>query len=743
MKGGAKPYLPLPADITKSEELKQNMDFVYVSCHGVQNEKVFLVPDDTFILFRGPSGVSVPLAITEDELLNDVKYLRDRRGDNESTAAKLNTKKDEWWAKQFADIHAKNFLKPLLYNPTDPEQPKTTAVYTPGDVIQDLELHFENDRPIFFLIGIFELPMRRCVRDDIGVLNRNYFEEEEKLAGPILDTFLRANGMAAQIPLPFKEKLKLVADKNSKAPITEAKRIEFLTDYSKAVGPLRDMYTAEQYNISNCVGRGNSVLPKLGISAEPCMPLPGFQNECGPVAAAGNPLAAALAAIAAGPGGAAAPAAPAATNQITLHELVTQKLRMPGGPFQKKYKFLLIEACRALPESYLEMQELIKYGIQPKGIGFNEAATLELQAREGQKIEKAERLYRSRRYSLNTREIEGACFTTLLRLSRDRLRLLPPTPIKNKLLSGQSVSLSDFDGLTKAFRNINAEVRSLPRNKQFSLAQPVLINPTSAAPRKGIIQGVLPKSMNGTVPTKYSVRTIGANNKVQIEEIAPDQLARVNSLNLPAEQVALLQSGNLPFSRMTGITEADPRNFMTISNPYGKTFQIRTNAASKEELEAKLDEVPFKDGDDVYVKFLPQVEKAKQPFGGKKGYITSYVDYVDRPKKGRKEFQFYVKFDGVPDSKPFFAEFLTRDFTQIGKAKDMAGGGNQKLANTFCRCIKQVRRTVKARGRNQSRKAKESAAIGICVKSVLGKRGRTLKKFKCQKKPKLQTQDPK
>jgi len=77
----------------------------------------------------------------------------------------------------------------------------------------------------------------------------------------------------------------------------------------------------------------------------------------------------------------------------------------------------------------------------------------------------------------------------------------------------------------------------------------------------------------------------------------------------------------------------------------------------------------------------------------------------------------------------------------------MKGGGSgqstTKLATKFCSCIKQVRRTVKARGRNQSRRAKESAAIGICVKSVLGKRRRTLKRFTCEKKPKLITQDPK
>jgi hypothetical protein len=54
----------------------------------------------------------------------------------------------------------------------------------------------------------------------------------------------------------------------------------------------------------------------------------------------------------------------------------------------------------------------------------------------------------------------------------------------------------------------------------------------------------------------------------------------------------------------------------------------------------------------------------------------------------------------------------------------------EKLSAKFCRCINQVSRTVKAR----SKKARESAAIGICVKSVLQTRGRTIKKFSCRRK---------
>ena len=65
-----------------------------------------------------------------------------------------------------------------------------------------------------------------------------------------------------------------------------------------------------------------------------------------------------------------------------------------------------------------------------------------------------------------------------------------------------------------------------------------------------------------------------------------------------------------------------------------------------------------------------------------------------------------------------------------------------KLAERFCDCIKQVRQSVKTRkGSLRGPKGKEQAAIAICVKSVLQKRGRTLKKFRCRKGPKLVTQE--
>jgi hypothetical protein len=66
---------------------------------------------------------------------------------------------------------------------------------------------------------------------------------------------------------------------------------------------------------------------------------------------------------------------------------------------------------------------------------------------------------------------------------------------------------------------------------------------------------------------------------------------------------------------------------------------------------------------------------------------------------------------------------------------------SKSLGKEFCRCIKKVRKTVKVRpGQNKTLKGREKAAIGICVKSVIQTRGKTLKKFKCTPKPYLLTQ---
>ncbi len=50
---------------------------------------------------------------------------------------------------------------------------------------------------------------------------------------------------------------------------------------------------------------------------------------------------------------------------------------------------------------------------------------------------------------------------------------------------------------------------------------------------------------------------------------------------------------------------------------------------------------------------------------------------------------------------------------------------SNSLTNKLCRCIKTISKTHKNR---------DKAAIPICIRSVLGKKGKTIKKFSCRRK---------
>lgn len=65
------------------------------------------------------------------------------------------------------------------------------------------------------------------------------------------------------------------------------------------------------------------------------------------------------------------------------------------------------------------------------------------------------------------------------------------------------------------------------------------------------------------------------------------------------------------------------------------------------------------------------------------------------------------------------------------------------LTKDFCHCVKKVRRSIKLRqGQKRTAGSRESAAIAVCVKSVLQTKGLTLKKVRCspKKKARLFTQ---
>jgi len=68
-------------------------------------------------------------------------------------------------------------------------------------------------------------------------------------------------------------------------------------------------------------------------------------------------------------------------------------------------------------------------------------------------------------------------------------------------------------------------------------------------------------------------------------------------------------------------------------------------------------------------------------------------------------------------------------FSNVSAGLGLFSGGrrkSRKLGNTFNRCVKSVRSTVKARNGS----TKEAAAIAICTKSVLQTRGKTMKRYR-------------
>ena len=69
---------------------------------------------------------------------------------------------------------------------------------------------------------------------------------------------------------------------------------------------------------------------------------------------------------------------------------------------------------------------------------------------------------------------------------------------------------------------------------------------------------------------------------------------------------------------------------------------------------------------------------------------------------------------------PTLKSFLRLPFKPAG------GRTSRKLGTKFNRCVKSVRKTVKARKGS----TKDSAAIAICTTSVLHPRGRTIKRYR-------------
>jgi hypothetical protein len=147
MKGGARHYFRLPAHITDVETLARNVGFVSVSAHGNLTGNVFVVPDNTYIMFLGGAGHPI------ERRANQIPALKKYRFRQPDETPK------QWYERTYNDIHTGAFFKDKLYKPDMPYAHESVSIYEPGDIVQDLSLSFENMSHPFLLLGVWRCPI--------------------------------------------------------------------------------------------------------------------------------------------------------------------------------------------------------------------------------------------------------------------------------------------------------------------------------------------------------------------------------------------------------------------------------------------------------------------------------------------------------------------------------------------------------------------------------------------------------
>ena len=146
-RGGSINYFPLPDTITNGTELEKSVAFVNVVGHGSLTGSVFKVPDNTFILFMGAAGYPIVRRPYQLPTLKQYRFL------------KADETVPQWYDRQYSDIRSNKFFSDMLYKNAAPFAPDTTAIYEPGDIIQDLSLSFENNNHPFLLLGVWNCPI--------------------------------------------------------------------------------------------------------------------------------------------------------------------------------------------------------------------------------------------------------------------------------------------------------------------------------------------------------------------------------------------------------------------------------------------------------------------------------------------------------------------------------------------------------------------------------------------------------
>jgi hypothetical protein len=160
MKGGATHYFPLPEHITDVNALARNVGFLSVTAHGTLTGDVFLVPDNTYIMFLGGAGHPIERRAFQ---IPDLQKYRFMQPDEENAKP--------WFERMFTSIQNRTLFANRLYKPNAPYSNETVSIYEPGDIVQDLFLEFKNKNHPFLLLGVWQCPIRADISTEFDTLN--------------------------------------------------------------------------------------------------------------------------------------------------------------------------------------------------------------------------------------------------------------------------------------------------------------------------------------------------------------------------------------------------------------------------------------------------------------------------------------------------------------------------------------------------------------------------------------------
>ena len=160
-------------NITNPRELETQFDFYSANAHGSLNGNAFIVPDNTYILFFANASKILAKQIyvddQKDQEYDEVIYNKPSQNDS------------QWYEHLYKYITRGHFFKSMMYPDSQKDMICTelqpiTSIYEPGDVVQDLNLVFEDthNQTNSGLWGLWKLPVPNDIYQKFNEINYEY-----------------------------------------------------------------------------------------------------------------------------------------------------------------------------------------------------------------------------------------------------------------------------------------------------------------------------------------------------------------------------------------------------------------------------------------------------------------------------------------------------------------------------------------------------------------------------------------